>query len=188
MFKTYAAFLALASAFVIGLPACVGGPAPGEEEGIVEDEAAITLPDRSVVGTYRSTNLQFSFTAPQVLALMSDGTFHSDTAKLCLDGTCWSAENDGRYVLTHERTGDFITLRGDDRAAKTYKYHAWEGGLWLLDFEEKLWITMEKTPEASWCGEPLDCRLQGLTAEPCLGRWTCGANVCDYQCTIFPIE
>lgn len=180
MLRTHIAFCSLIPAFALGLLSCTGDATTVDEETILEDEAAAVAPNPDLYGTFRST-----MTRPgsmPLLVLMSDGTYHRGLSIACFTAPCKAVTEDGRYWISYREGTSYLTLYAGDGEMDRYQFVLAGETLRIRRQSESIWVSMEKTVDASWCGEPVDCTLQNLPVGPCAGAWYCGSNICNYSC------
>lgn len=179
MFRTQIVFLALLPALALGWAACAG-EVDTEEDTVVEEGSAMVAPNQGLFGTFRSQPTMFG--GISLLALKSDGTYHR-IRLIAQETTQYGPEDDGIYHVTSRGNVNQMTLYSNDSdAIDRYQYVLSKGTLRLMRSGARFWMTLERTPDAAWCGVPRDCSLQNLPIGPCAGAWYCGANTCDYLC------
>ena len=105
---------------------------------------------------------QHAFTYPITLLYVD----LDETGTLFTDVPFWSAR---RPAVGWLREKDYLANVSGDT-------------LRLMRSGARFWMTLERTPDAAWCGVPRDCSLQNLPIGPCAGAWYCGASTCDYLC------
>lgn len=182
------AFLALIPALTLGFMACTGEQATVDEEAVVEQESEIVAPERDLFGTYR--NQYFRLGSLALLVLKSDGTYHRGTVVGCsTSAPCTPAADDGAYMLWARSGETYVSLYPDDGGRVDRFQYVLKGEMMRITrLGEGNWMTLAKTINASWCGEPVDCTVQNLPVGPCAGEWYCAHDVCGYSCGAPPVE
>jgi hypothetical protein len=189
MLRTRNAILGLIPAFALGFLSCTVDPAAEKEENSAEDEASLVAADRAtdMYGTFRAFVI-----APggmPLLVLKTDGTYHRAINMLCPPTVgCAPAQDDGRFSIRRDDGVSYLFLYSDTGGVGTYEYMLQGDTMRLRLLDQRNFVSMTKTVEASWCGERYDCFLQNLPAPSCSGAWHCGLNVCNYGCTAVPVE
>lgn len=189
MLRTRNAILGLIPAFALGFLSCTVDPATEKEENIAEDEATLVAADRDsdMYGTYRAFVV-----APggmPLLVLKTDGTYHRTITMMCpATAPCFVAQDDGEFSIRRGGGSSYMLLHSDTGGVVYYEYALFGDTLRLRPFDQKGFVSMTKTEEASWCGERHDCMLQNLQAPSCPGVWHCGLNLCSYACMAGPFE
>lgn len=180
MFRTHAAFKALVPAFALGLLSCVADPSLMGEVDVMEDEAALVVPNPGLYGTFRISTVEPGQLT--LLVLKTDGTYHTGKAIACFTTPCNPVQEDGRYLLgVSSDARKYLYLYSESGDREVYEY-ALGGDTLRVRAKGTAWVSMSRTVDASWCEEPLDCKLQGLPVGPCAGSWYCGWNICSYAC------
>jgi hypothetical protein len=191
MLHTRHAILALIPAFALGFLSCTVDPATENEENIAEeDEATLVIGDResNMHGTYRAIA-----TGPggmTLLVLKTDGTYHRAITLMCpWAGPCGlAAKDDGQFSIRRRGGLSYMFLYSDSGRVNNYEYLLRGDTLRLRRLDQRTFISMTKTVEASWCDERQDCLLQNLRDPSCPGVWYCGLNLCNYACMAVPFE
>lgn len=178
--KTHA-LLALIPAMALGYSACVVEPSTIDEEVVVEEESEIVAPNPALIGTFR--NQEFRPGALAMLVLKSDGTYHRGTVVACVTAPCIPPQDDGQYMLWVRGGQTYLSLVPDDGGtAERYQYTLRGDAMRIARLGERGWMSLQKTENAAWCGEPMDCTLQNLPVGPCANEWHCMSNICSYSC------
>jgi hypothetical protein len=179
MLRTQLAFLALLPALALGWAACTG-VAETDEDAIAEEGTAMVAPRTGLFGTFRGTPTALGGVA--LLVLKSDGTYHR-ARLIAYTTTQFGPEDDGIYHVTSREGTSLLTLYSNRTdVVDRYRYALSGDTLRLMAAGQRYWMTLERTPDAAWCGVPPDCGLQNLPIGPCAGTWYCGATTCDYLC------
>lgn len=178
-------FYALLLAPILASAACaVGeeGTQPIDELATAESAAIV---DNPLIGTYTAKGVGAGRLA--LLALKTDGTYHSAQVVYCLVGPCPPVAVDGRYRQEIRADASFLTLMTDKNEIVAKYQYVLEGETLRLrnvytPTPVQTWQSMERAVRA-WCDTDTDCATQNLPTGPCAGAWMCGAeNTCSYEC------
>lgn len=180
MLRMLKALPALVPAFLLGLASCTADPSLLGEMDLAEGEAAIVAPTSALYGTFRSTTAQPG--ALVALTLLKDGTYHRGQMVACFTLPCEPPMDDGYFSIWRRDGRDYMTLFSDAGGQDRYQYALSGDTMRIRLLGGSMWMSLTRTVDASWCGEPADCTLQNLPVGPCAGGWYCGYNVCSYSC------
>jgi len=185
MLRARHAILALVPMMLVGYAACAGEDSADPTVAVEVDNAAIAARPW-ILGTFRDEQVN---SGVAVLTLMQDYTYHMEEAVVCVRYPCVRPQVDGGYRYMQDNGVNYLALQ--DRAGRTtqvFKYKLSDNILYLAPRGTEVpWQALPRS-DRLWCAEADDCGLQGAPPNVCAGEWSCGSNVCNYQCGQLPSD
>lgn len=120
---------------------------------------------------------------PLVVVLKTDMTFHYETLVVCVVAPCNPIAHDGTYAWSKSGTTRYIRfLDAEGNLIERFAYKLSGDTLKLRAKGATAWLALDRKFGEGWCAAAEDCWHQEITTVSCMGRFTCEANACAFEC------